>query len=68
MERAILDAVVEPLATGETLDGLHRRPPPPDAPLPEDIAVRIIRMFLQGLAPLSLDAQVTAAEPTAAPV
>ncbi|MEU2676936.1 TetR/AcrR family transcriptional regulator [Streptomyces sp. NPDC007107] len=40
----------------------------PDAPLPEDLADRIIRTLLQGLAPRSTNSQVTAVKPTAAPV
>ncbi|MFD4902695.1 TetR/AcrR family transcriptional regulator [Streptomyces sp. NPDC058411] len=40
----------------------------PDAPLPEDLADRIIRTLLQGLAPHSANPQVTALKPTAAPV
>lgn len=40
----------------------------PEAPLPEDLADRIIAALLQGLAPRSPKAQVTAVEPTSAPV
>ncbi|MFD6275697.1 TetR/AcrR family transcriptional regulator [Streptomyces sp. NPDC060209] len=40
----------------------------PEAPLPEDLADRIIRTLLQGLAPRSSKPQVTAVEPTSAPV
>ncbi|MFC8227212.1 TetR/AcrR family transcriptional regulator [Streptomyces sp. NPDC057287] len=40
----------------------------PDAPLPEDLADRIIGTLLQGLAPRSVNQQVTAVEPTTAPV
>ncbi|MFE4454482.1 TetR/AcrR family transcriptional regulator [Streptomyces sp. NPDC056796] len=40
----------------------------PDAPLPEDLADRIIGTLLQGLAPRPSKAQVTAAGPTPAPM
>ncbi|MGP3752047.1 TetR/AcrR family transcriptional regulator [Streptomyces sp. IBSNAI001] len=40
----------------------------PEAPLPEDLADRIIRTLLQGLAPPSTNPQVTAVKPTTAPV
>ncbi|MEV3931768.1 MULTISPECIES: TetR/AcrR family transcriptional regulator [unclassified Streptomyces] len=40
----------------------------PDAPLPEDLADRVIRTLLQGLAPRSATSQVTTVEPTASPV
>ncbi|MDX3328980.1 MULTISPECIES: TetR/AcrR family transcriptional regulator [Streptomyces] len=40
----------------------------PEAPLPEDLADRIIRTLLQGLAPHSTNPQVTATKPTPAPV
>lgn len=38
----------------------------PEAPLPEDLADRIIATLLQGLAPRAQKQQVTAVEPTTA--